>query len=172
MLQIIGITEPHDEVLEVEYVVSIKWRRVWGSTIYWRTGDLQRSFIEIGYNQPDGRLVDVTLLLATEVVPWSEDYTGIANLCASQQSGLPVCNASAWPPDERYVDDPGPLRLVLGQNRLSIQFAEPSQATSCISTRYVDFGVKADGALCVIEVRDLSDAQMASVRLTFPTSRG
>jgi hypothetical protein len=165
MLQIIGITEPHNEVLEVtDDVVSIQWERIWGSTVYWRTGDLQRSFIEIGYNQPDGRLVDVTLLLATEVAPWSEDYTGIANLCAAHQNGLPVCNASAWPPDEYSVDDPGPLRLVLGQNRLSIQFAEPSQVSSCISTRYVDFGLDANGMLRVIEVRDLSAAQMDSVR--------
>src|SRR5690242_7601277 len=130
MLLVKGIAEPQNESIRADgYTFTIAGNRTFGSTLFWSASEDPRSLLEIGLNESDGRIVQINAVMASRVSSWSSGYFGIARLGVSQQSGIPLCRREPWSQDNQathYLRAQVSFQVLLDQERISIQFADPS----------------------------------------------
>lgn len=161
MLQITGFLPSLPEVVDTDpYVpINIAWGNPSNSVdtlIYWRSGDLSRSLIEIGLDAR-GVIRSLTLVMVPQVSTNSSTPIEI-----TEQLGLPICNIEKWESKTHY-DDPHPFSAAVGRNHLSIEFENSSRAKSLIISGQTRFGIDSQGRLCYIDVIGLSENQISSI---------
>lgn len=162
MLQIIGFTAFLPEVIETDLYVPINV--VWGdpsnsgdNLIYWRSGDISRSLIEIGLDTR-GAIRTLTLVMVPQIV--SNCVSTIEPV--EQQIGLPICNIDKWE-SKTYYDDPHSFYVTVSESHLSVTFENSNRIKSVLVSGQTRFSMDSDGFLCRIDVTGLSKNQMSII---------
>ncbi len=166
MLRIIGRAETIEERVEVgNYVpLTIHWGRSRGPYLYWRSGDLRRSFHELGLDPSTGHVRSFTLTLVGPSVQSDarEDLSGLP-----VHTGCPVFDLRNWPPGDwenglaRYVDEPQPFVVRITSTSVSVAFADLSDSTNVFRVDRTHFFADAVGYLLGLEVRGLTAHESA-----------
>lgn len=157
MLSITGRKRAEKIDVELDDYVPLKIRCEGGSPaphLYWRTGNLESTLLEIEIDPADGQLIGVSLLLTGEV------SRGLPNLSAygEPSQGVPLARIRDWP-EGGYVDDPGQLRVFVEDGRLLMLLGDGVTSES-FSVRNVSFGIASDASLLWILVKDLDPQRL------------
>ncbi|MBZ0275440.1 MAG: hypothetical protein K8I60_04820 [Anaerolineae bacterium] len=172
MLIMSGIGRFDQEIVTInEHTISTEWIGRGNTPIYWRTGDLSKSFLEIGLEPQNGRVVSITLLLAQNVSILSPEYCDLRRRDIPQQPGVPMFDIKAWPPKTYYFDELGPLILRIGNHNVVIEMGTDIEITSCIVADLVSFGIDTLGVLRIIEIQGLSSEKMTLINHKFNQNR-
>ncbi len=127
--------------------------------IYWRTGDLQRTLIEVGLEPGSGLLVSVT---ATNVpTTWTRDELQPPVRQPGEQ-GRPVMDIAQL--QGAFTDEPGPVLLYLGPDFVWLAFTEGTPHVRELLCGELRFLIGADDAWLGLVVGGLSPAQMKELR--------
>ncbi|MGG0755072.1 hypothetical protein [Brevibacillus laterosporus] len=139
MLRKIRIQEIEQETLELDDYIpfNVYWKTPFAFPIqYWRTGDLEESFIEIGINSESGELLSITLILLPSVS--YESPTFLDSQKDIDQSGIPVFDMSAWE-NIKYIDDPIDFQSFFINGRLIIVLDDKKTVASTLSSEHFTF---------------------------------
>lgn len=169
MLLITRVAEYKQELFRIDpYTFGVEWNGEPGeSHVYWRTGDFHRTLMEIGVVHRTGRLHSIELVDVTEINTWLETDVNIRNMSIPKQHGIPICDLSLWPSvwsSKDYVlDEVGTLRVRVGRDFVSIEFSERGHVVSAILAERVSFGCDQQGHLCLIDIENISEHEMALI---------
>ncbi len=169
MLKIIGIASPDKERLDIDhYVFSITWdNKPTNQPIYWRTGDFNKSLIEIGVFENTGELVSLTLVCVEHVHDWGLTHPN-KDANVPHETGIPVCDIKPWNLDDSYdstfLDEPSELQVYLAQNAISIQLGESTPISYWISSGRFTFGMGQNGFLHLIQIHALNKQEMVFMK--------
>lgn len=125
-----------------------------GASLYWRTGNLESTLLEVEVNVSDGQVVGASLLLTGSV------NNGLPELRVPESSfvGLPVVCTSDWP-DDRFLDQIKPFKVFIDESRLLVLLSS-SDAERVLVASNVTFGVCADKSLSWMLVSGLNSDQL------------
>jgi hypothetical protein len=139
-----------------EYVPFRIWCEVERSepSLYWRTGDLKSTMLEIEIRRQDGQISGVSLLLPGKV---SAGFP-VLTLPEKSLAGLPAVSVAGWPAN-RFVDDANPFQVSVDSSRLLV-LLKASVATELYVADNVTFGACDDGSLAWMLVNNLSHEKM------------
>lgn len=125
--------------------------------LYWRTGDLESTLLEVEISPVDGQVVEASLLLTGEV---SNGFPPLS-LPVGSLDGVPLVHTREWVGD-RSIDEPKPLRVFVEGSSLLI-LLDDADATTSIEACNLVFGVSADASLVWIIANDLSSERLAAL---------
>lgn len=125
--------------------------------IYWRTGDMQSTFLEIEISPINGGVVGGLLLLAGDVIKGLPDFT----LPFESSVGVPIVAMGSWSAGAA-VDEPAPFCVFLEGSRLLIRFSL-DEAVQSIEISGLVIGVAADSSMVWIFATDLSSEDLAKL---------
>jgi hypothetical protein len=128
------------------------------SHIYWRTGDFEKTLLEIEIDSKDGKITGGLLLLPGNVSKNFPILTGLDNTT----NGTPVASITNWP-DDRYIDEAGEIQIFSQSSDLLILISSKWQSTNCISTGGMIFGLSENGLLIWILAKGLSKDQLNQI---------
>ncbi|MAS38308.1 MAG: hypothetical protein CL610_30200 [Anaerolineaceae bacterium] len=157
-----GQIELSDLVLKVEWPVPNAER-----PLYWRTGDFQRSLLEIGLHPVTGRLVSVTAVLLPQLEPWTTETRSLSDVEKRHVNSVPVFHLANWQGTDQFADEPNRIQARLGTDSLLIDWNDQPGTSHCIQSGRVLFGVGEDDALTAIQFVNLSAEEVASIRDMF-----
>lgn len=147
------------EIVVDQYVpLTITWEALTPvSPVYWRTGDLKHSLIEIGIDPRSGHLSSITMTL---IGPEVEQTTITApDSLGAVEVGHPICDIGAWGSDV-YVDCAASLRVHLFGDALRVLFGGQQIASSIVDGS-VRFYLSLDRELIGFGIDCLSDGARA-----------
>ncbi len=131
------------------YVEFGSWDISKEPTVYWRTGDFEKSLIEIEIGKNKGDIRSITLNQC-------EKIDMIENLEIENKEtfeGFPVVNLHNLL-NETYVDEMSNLKVSIYQDIVYIMFSE-HEITSVIQNDNVGFGLDNENIICSIIVKGL-----------------
>ncbi|HLJ82314.1 MAG TPA: hypothetical protein VKT52_12555 [Ktedonobacterales bacterium] len=153
--------------------------------MYWRTGDLTRSLLELGLIPQRGRLCKVTVVSATGCLQPDDGVTAAYLAAAVPRAGLPCCDIRpwldhhAWPDmssweehagtgmveqlrwEERFIDEAGPFTITVRAGGASLWLGDPAPLAACYVTPTLWCGVSAAGRLRLLHFGGLRDDERA-----------
>lgn len=175
----------------VDDYIALVWRCAdTPPPVYWRTGDLTRSLLEVGLVPQSGRLCKVTVVSATGCLQPDDGVTAAYLAAATVREGLPCCDIRpwldqhAWPDmnswekqsdawmvdhlrwEEHVIDEPGPFTITSGAAGVSLWLGDPSPLAACYVTPTVRCGVNATGHLHLLHFDGLRDDERAHLVTT------
>jgi hypothetical protein len=151
MLKVIGQKPCHHVQADIGDNVPFQLRCVddrMSHSLYWRTGDLKKTLLEIELNDSDGSIVGVVLLLPGLIRPHIPELI----FPTDRRDGFPMVSVHDW--TQAVGDDPLTFEVFADQNRLLIKLSN-AVAIASISSHNVAFGVCAAGSISRILVGDL-----------------
>ncbi|MBD3231432.1 hypothetical protein GF322_02100 [Candidatus Dependentiae bacterium] len=128
-------------------------------TLYWRTGDLKKTLIEIGIGKKRGEIRSITLVL------FPKYKIGITEKILNnkiEENGLPLLETKKWDADT-HLDEVGNFDIYLGKNNITITFASNEVESQIINDRIVFYFDK-NKQLCSIEIKDFSLAEINNLK--------
>src|SRR5690606_5032506 len=133
--------------------------------LYWRGRTEEGSLVEVGLSPIDGSLCSITL---TSISRQRVVRSGLGYEVQAGEVGVPKVDMSLWPPQRRefaenFVDEEVPLQLLLGESTATVCFSRCSEPVSWQQLDNILFGVTEEGFLCCVEVRGLSEEQIATI---------
>lgn len=163
MLKIVG-PKPCER-LETEFGEYVPFR-IWCKaehsepSLYWRTGDLKSTLIEIEIRRQDGQIIGASLLLPGKV------SAGFPVLTFPEKSsaGLPTVSVDGWP-GNRIVDDVNPFQVFVDRSRLLV-LLKASVATELYVADNVTFAVCDDNSLAWMLVNNLSQEKLGGLLIS------
>jgi hypothetical protein len=161
MIKIIDSRKVGESSLEVDQYVPFSFRcyEVHDTpSLWWRTGNLKTSFIEIGMTKETGAIYDVTIV--------SLPHVSISNLpndnILSQVSvidGLPICEIEKkYKENENieYIDEEKELISYLNESSIYIWFGSICEILRFYKTDRICFGVNNNMEICLLKFDSLS----------------
>lgn len=159
MLNVIGETPCEELETELGDYVPFKFQchKNRGLPIYWRTGDLESTLLEVEINSSNGQVVGASLLLAGVV------KKGLPALQFPENShaGLPIVCTSNWS-DDRFWDEIKPFDVFIDESRLLVMLSN-NTAGKILVAGNVTFGICTDGSLSWMLVSDLDPNRLAEL---------
>ena len=177
--------------------VPLSWRCADALTpLYWRTGDLNRSLLEIGLVPEGGRLCKVTVVLANGCLRPDDGMTAAHLASASPRTGLPCCdirpwlNRHTWPAmrswesregpwmfeqlrgKERIIDAAALFTLTITADGVSVWLGDPVPLAVCYVTPTLWSGVASEGDLRLLHFGGLHDDERARLVVTLAANAG
>lgn len=133
--------------------------------LYWRGRTEEGSLVEVGLSPIDGSLCSITL---TSISRERVERSGLGHAVQTSEVGVPQVDMSIWPVQRRefaenFVDEEVALQLLLGESTATVCFSRRSEPISWHQLDDVLFGVTEEGFLCCIEVKGLSEEQIATI---------
>lgn len=191
MLRVIASAEAAACSLTVDDYVPLSWCCADVPVpLYWRTGDLTLSLLEIGLVPESGLLSKVTVVSAKGCLQPDDGVTAAHMAAASPHEGLPRCdthpwlNRRAWPDmrswqdregawmfeqlrwEERIIDEVGSFTITVGAEGVSIWLGAPVPLTACYATPTLCCGVGTEGDLHLLHFGGLHDDERARIVAT------
>ena len=118
--------------------------------VYWRTGDLSSTLLEVEIDSANGYIVGASLLLPGKV---SREFPEL-QFNANRAHGFPIVNLTEWT-DKITNDEIGALKVFISSNCLLITFSPSLDTEMTIAGDDVTFGVDIRGAIIWILVSHL-----------------
>ena len=135
---------------------------------YWRTGDLERSFFEIGIDSRNGGVRSLTLILAGDDIFFNGNQK-IDTSNYRSSSGLPVFDIENWPVSG-IKDEANDFKLYLSGNSLQLLFLEHQQTDVILTSGRVRFLVSTEGELIGIQIVQLSNEELGQLEAALKKS--
>jgi hypothetical protein len=170
--------------LTVDDYIPLSWRCGNEPTpLYWRTGDIEFSLLEIGLVPSAGLLCRVVIVTAHGCL--RDDGASAADYLARAKKleGLPVCDTQPWLqsvewPDmrtweqregdwmfdrleggERVIDEPGTFTVAMTTTGVAVWLSAPSPLDVCYTAPGLQCGVDASGALRLMYFNGLTEGE-------------
>jgi hypothetical protein len=152
-------SEPGSVNIDPYVPLQAQWGTSDSPLVYWRTGDLSRTLLELGIDSRTGVIRSLTLVLPGRVglARPTDTLAGMASV-----PGLPVTDILGA--REMYLDEPDSLLVLRGRGRLVFVMGERRPIHRVITAGRVRFGADASGRLAIIEVADLEPGEEKSLR--------
>jgi len=169
MLKFSGITQKNNIIgidIDVYVPLTIEWRSYNSSyVIYWRSGDLKKSLIEVGLHGLTGNIASLTLTQVSRVdlVGKQKTYSDFENV--EIVNGSPVFNIDDWSTagsvdnlskEIEMIDEKIDFLVILSENYISILFDERKEPKKIIKSGNVLFEITDNDYLSKIHVLNLS----------------
>jgi hypothetical protein len=191
MLQVIATAEATACTITVDDYVPLSWRCTDApAPLYWRTGDLALSLLEIGLVPESGLLCRVTVVSATGRLRPDDGRAEAYVASAAPRAGLPRCDTRpwldrhAWPDmdswtsregpwlfaqlrwEERIMDEAVPFTLSVSAEGVSLWLGDPVPVAVCYVTPTLSCGVSHDGGLRLLHFGGLQKDERARIVAT------
>jgi hypothetical protein len=132
---------------------------------YWRTGDFDRSLLEIAVDRNNGQVANVDL-----VVPGCHfrrlDRNSPQRIARQNIDGVPVADRSAWSDDQIRVDVPQPIYPTLYLDALVVVFGKPELPDSMLAhSDRLKWYIDAQWVLQGFSVHELTQQEHANIFL-------
>ena len=162
MLQVLGYKLSQSETVEVGQSIplNVEWNKPVGSLLYWRSGDIVDSFMEVGIDSETGVISSLSLILAP-VISYNFERTNYPSI--QQALGIPICDLSRWK-NFVHLDDPHSFEVSVTNNSLLIDFTPKPIITNIIVTGRTRFGIDIEGDIYSIEVVGFSRQELLTLR--------
>lgn len=159
MLTVIGETPCEELETELGDYVPFKFQCYTngGEAIYWRTGDLESTLLEVEINADNGQVVGVSLLLAGVV----KKGLPVLQFPENSHAGLPIVCTGNWS-DDRFLDEVKPFDVFIDESRLLVMLSN-NTAKKILVAGNVTFGICADESLSWMLVSDLDPNRLAEL---------
>ena len=169
MLKLSGITQKNNIIgidIDVYVPLTIEWRSYNSSyVIYWRSGDLKKSLIEVGLHGLTGNIASLTLTQVSRVdlVGKQKTYSDFENV--EIVNGSPVFNIDDWSTagsvdnlskEIEMIDEKIDFLVILSETYISILFDERKEPKKIIESGNVLFEITDNDYLSKIYVLNLS----------------
>lgn len=169
MLKFSGITQKNNIIgidIDVYVPLTIEWRSYNSSyVIYWRSGDLKKSLVEIGLHGLTGNIASLTLTQVSRVdlVGKQKTYSDFENV--EIVNGSPVFNIDDWSTagsvdnlskEIEMIDEKIDFLVILSETYISILFDERKEPKKIIKSGNVLFEITDNDYLSKIHVLNLS----------------
>jgi hypothetical protein len=169
MLRITNVTEVLEEKIDInDYRVDIVWGNFpSGSQYYWVAGNTNRSLLEIGVVGYVGRIHSIGLVAADNfhILPPNSMNYRLSDV--PKAFGQPICDISGWGGYFQRIEVQLPIYVTLGLDFLRMTFQATFTASRCIYTHRVNYILDEIDHLCGIEITDLTDTEIDSIRWKF-----
>jgi len=119
------------------------------NTAYWRTGDFENQFIEIGVSEEQGTLRSITLVLIKQINLEIKDLPEI-----QLTPGIPAFEKINYDKNLLF-DEIGSLEMRVGKNKLQVFFSDNSIVSGFVCNRVTCLFDK-EGIFCGFEVADIT----------------
>lgn len=117
---------------------------------YWRTGDFQKSLIEIGIGKEEKEIRTITLTICNNVYERERDDISFLRTVA----GVPIVAIECFE-NNMCVDYEGILKFCYDEDGISILFSE-SKPVLCIKNKSVNFLVDIENNWIGLRINDIS----------------
>jgi len=180
MLKVLEIQEPVHEKIELDEYITLKIR--WPENelsyvddkLYWHTGDLKSSLLEIGMSAKTGVLRSLTIVSVKSV------KFGTFEMTSHNQTeyGLPIFCTASWPgtkPEPKpetnntgsrnrknHIFDQGIFEMQCGIDKIDLVISRKACQKSINSGR-VSFGLDSENCVANIVVFDLCEDEMNKI---------
>ena len=164
MLKLRKVEEPMKHLIEFDIYVPIKirvghWDMSKEHTIYWRTGDFEKSLIEIGLGSETGILRSFTL---TEAAIVSSNDQCIESIDCETIEGTPIFDISGFP-SNGFLDCTNQFNVYLGQKELLVSISMNSCIRRFNQDRFV-YWFDSNDNLISVRVTDITSEEMYTLR--------
>jgi hypothetical protein len=194
MLQVIGADRANSCTLAIDDYVPLSWRCAVQDDVplplYWRTGDLDRSPLEIGLVPESGLLHSVTVVSAQGCLCADDGGTAAHMKTAVLHEGLPRCDTRPWLdriawPDmrsweyregawmfeqvqgaDRFIDEAAPFTVTVSTHGVSLWMGEPVPLVAGYLASSLWCGVGREGSLRLLHFGGLHDNEHARIVAT------
>lgn len=194
MLQVIGAERANSGTLIIDDYVPLSWRCAGTGDapipLYWRTGELDRSLLEIGLVPESGLLHSVTVVSATGCLRADDGGTAARMTTAVLHEGLPRCDTRPWLdriawPDmrsweyregawmfeqvqgaDRLIDEAAPFTITVSTHGISLWMGEPAPLAAGYVASSLWCGVDREGGLRLLHFGGLPDNERARIVAT------
>lgn len=123
---------------------------------YWRTGDFEKSLIQVGVDPSNGAICQITVVCLAGVGPHAFPMTDLSSV----QVGLPCISMEGWAGSFRK-DVEQPVEAAVIGNRLVLQFSpQRGQPLTPIRNGRVVFQVDPSQIISGIEILELSTEEL------------
>ncbi|MBO2946244.1 hypothetical protein JJQ72_20015 [Paenibacillus sp. F411] len=164
MLELINITDECRVTIEFDdYVpLNVEWKHSQGRynlpLIYWRTGDIRKSLIEIGIDSISGVVCSMTLVLSSD----NSKRNDILDM-GEVMRGCPVFDISSF--NVKYIDYVQSFSVIVLNNAVLINFSD-EVAFRNVGNNDVVFSFDKEDRLQSITVCNLSKEDHAKIKRT------
>ncbi|MCW6076132.1 hypothetical protein LAV44_12525 [Clostridium sporogenes] len=148
------------EVVKFEFDIYVPINIKFGScdisedqTIYWRTGDFNKSLIEIGIGEKEGDIRSITLTLAQNLYKLNNFENSNSNII----EGMPKIKLDNLV-NKTYNDEKGDINVYVDRNNIYILFSK-NEVSSFIKNYNVEFGLDNDGMINMIIIRNVKNSE-------------
>jgi len=134
------------------------WDNVLEPTVYWRTGDFQKSIIEVGIGKYSQKIRSITLVGCDKVFESKKSHRRFQDVT----SGCPIvsiCNLS----DNSYIDEEGAVEVHFKGNDVYILFSG-TEATSCMENESVEFLLDLNSNWVGICIKDIDKVNLSILK--------
>jgi len=171
MLKVIGKLDPEDSSLTVDEYVPVSFRCPSVSSVpsvWWRTGNLKTSLLEIGISNSIKAIYDVTAVILPEVSIRHSSFDDLVQGSPEEISGLPLVDIADLADDDRivYADEPHELISYFEGDSLYIWFEEITVVSKYYKTGRIAFGVNALNEICCVRADSLSSFEIDMIKPT------
>lgn len=163
MLQITSYSCEVESDVELDEYIPLKFQALldlMSAPLYWRTGDFHKTLIEIGLvntndmsQLPGGLVYKITLVSLDPKCLVSDIIFEIPEVGTT--NSLPICNILNWP-ENRFKDEPGPVKVYVGKNEIQIAFTEKADIINIYTNGSTRFGADGNGNLVLLSFRGLN----------------
>lgn len=164
MLQLKDIKETKSISAKVDYYVPVSIEIgeqnnfINEDPIYWRTGSIEKSLLEIGIGEKSGVLQNITLTTVENVSSKKIDLSKIP-----VKVGTPAFSLNSTPGKNIY-DYIHQFSVYLSTSEISIVLGDIELCDVVINLDRVKLGINNNGELCIIQVTKLSDTEYKDLK--------
>lgn len=167
MLKVLELHKVVKESIEIDQYIPLKirwglWTHLNEEIIFWRTGNLNTSMLEIGISSKSGIISSLTVICADRIFLNNKDTVLFKNKL--KEYGTPIFNIHSWP-KSKTIDDPGFFEIQYYNNEVNLCISTNKVVKNIISGR-VCFGLDSDFNLCFIKITQLSDKENYQIKDT------
>lgn len=172
MLKVVQLSQTISENIETDEYIPLKVR--WGNcniagepTIYWRTGDLKKSLLEIGIASKTGLIRSLTIVLSDMIFLNGTRFDRQVPI----ENGTPTFNVNQWL-NTNKVDDPGLFEIHYCDSEVNLILSRNEIMKKVVSGR-ICFGLDCNSSVCLINISRLTEDESIQIKdtLTFMTSQ-
>lgn len=158
MLEVTGISKVLTENITVDDYTPLKIR--WGELtprLYWRTGNIKTSLLELGLDKATHTICGLTVTLPDKVIKSSEMQISKE---ISTIEGLPKCKIEEQLYEGNCLDYPATFEIHLHKTGVFLLLAFDKEIKYRIVAERVNFYLDENKSLSLIAVEDLSASEM------------
>ncbi|WP_078557064.1 hypothetical protein [Bacillus alkalicellulosilyticus] len=156
-------TLKYEEIIFDNYIpLSVRWdsnSRIENSNLFFRTGDLESTLLEIGIEPSKGIINSITLTLVNDIE--IIDHNFFENIPG--KTGLPAFNILNWG-ESRYRDELMNFKLLFSQENLYIIFSGNLKVSNKIVSERVSFGFNEENILSFISIENLTKLEIEKLK--------
>lgn len=163
MLKIISSTKVENSSLEIDHYIPLSFRCFEAASvtpIYWRTGDLRESLIELKLNIDNGAIFSVTTTLLPH---FTESTSNKWDSGADIIEELPLCDTSHWSNEQFNDEKTANLIIHLIGNSISIWLNAHRKIKLFYKVNRLLFGVDDNNTLCLLRFDDLTESEITLI---------